>query len=187
MKIPINLASQPFRRDRAMVVASIAVCVLLAGTLAVLISLAGADNSQLADAKRGVSQLNAQIRRLSAEQVQLDTVLRKPENAAVLETSALINSLLIRKGLSWTRIFSDLEKRVPYNVRMVQIRPIVNAADDVSLDITVATESPAAGVSLLKALQDAPFSEPEIRLIQTPSQAEPIFKYRVSVSYAQKL
>ena len=33
MKIPINLASQPFRRDRAMLVASIAVSLLLAGTL----------------------------------------------------------------------------------------------------------------------------------------------------------
>ena len=29
MKIPINLASQPFRRDRAMLVASFAVCALL--------------------------------------------------------------------------------------------------------------------------------------------------------------
>ena len=29
MKIPINLASQPFRRDRAMIVASLVVCLLL--------------------------------------------------------------------------------------------------------------------------------------------------------------
>ena len=44
MRIPINLASQPFRRDRAMLVASIAVSVVLCVTLAVLISLARADN-----------------------------------------------------------------------------------------------------------------------------------------------
>jgi carboxylesterase type B len=187
MKIPINLASQPFRRDRAMFVASIFVCMLLAVTLAVLISLAGADKDQLADARREVNQLNAEVRKLTAEQAQLDATLRKPENAEVLETSALINSLLIRKGLSWTRIFSDLEKKVPYNVRVVQIQPIVNGADDVSLDLTVASESAAPMVELLKALQDAPFSRPDIKLEQPPSQAEPIYKYRVSVSYEQKL
>jgi type IV pilus assembly protein PilN len=187
MKIPINLASQPFRRDRAMVIASIAVCVLLGGTLAVLISLAGADSNQLADARREVAQLNAEIRKLSAEQTQVESVARKPENAAVLETSAMINSLLIRKGLSWTRIFSDLEKKVPYNVKIVQIHPLVNGPDEVTLDIMVATESPGAAVEMLKAVQTAPFSHPDIKLIQPPSQAEPIYKYRVSVSYAQKL
>ena len=187
MKIPINLASQPFRRDRAMLVASILVCLLLGGTLAVMLSLAGADSNQLADARREVAQLNAELRKLSLEQSQVDSVARKPENAAVLETSALINSLLIRKGLSWTRIFSDLEKKVPYNVRIVQIHPLVNGADDVTLDLTVATESPAAMVEMLKAVEGAPFSHPDIKLIQPPSQAEPIFKYRVSVSYAQKL
>ena len=36
MKIPINLASQPFRRDRALLAASIAVSVLLTITLGVL-------------------------------------------------------------------------------------------------------------------------------------------------------
>ena len=36
MKIPINLASQPFRRDRAMFLASAAVAILLIASLAAL-------------------------------------------------------------------------------------------------------------------------------------------------------
>ena len=59
MKIPINLASQPFRRDRAMLAASIAVSVLLVGTLGVLISLAMADRAQMADVRADISRLNA--------------------------------------------------------------------------------------------------------------------------------
>jgi len=98
-----------------------------------------------------------------------------------------INSVLARKGLSWTRIFSDLEKLVPYNVRIIQIHPIMDAQDRVSLDMTVATETPAPAVTLLQLLENAPFSRPDIHLIQKPTQAEPIFKYRVSVDYAQKL
>ena len=62
MKIPINLASQPFRRDRAMLAASIAVTVLLLLTLGVLISLALADRAQMADVRADIARLNAHIR-----------------------------------------------------------------------------------------------------------------------------
>ena len=51
MKIPINLASQPFRRDRAMLVASVVVGLLLAASLSALITLANADSAQLADVR----------------------------------------------------------------------------------------------------------------------------------------
>ena len=47
MKVPINLASQPFRRDRAMIAASIAVSVVLVFSLSGLIYLALADRQQL--------------------------------------------------------------------------------------------------------------------------------------------
>src|SRR5579884_2135719 len=104
MKIPINLASQPFRRDRAMLAASIAVSVLLVATLGVLISLAMADRAQLADVRHDIGRLNRLIQRVSTEQAQQDAILRKPENAEVLEHSMFFNDLLLRKGISWTRI-----------------------------------------------------------------------------------
>ena len=187
MKVPINLASQPFRRDRALLVASIAVCLLLAATLSAMISLALADRTQLAGVRHEIAGLNAQLRKVSSDQAALDAVLRKPENAQVLETSVFINSLLMRKGISWTRIFADLEKKVPYNVKVIQIHPIVTADGDVSLDMTVAAESPVPLIELLRALNTDPFGRPDIKLDQPPTQAEPIYKYRVSVAYAQKL
>src|SRR4029078_13585676 len=104
MKYSINLASQPFRRDRAMLVASTAVCVLLCITLGILISLARVDRTELADVRQEVAHLNQQIQRVQSEQAQLDGVLRKPENAEVLELSVFINTLLLRKSISWTRI-----------------------------------------------------------------------------------
>jgi Tfp pilus assembly protein PilN len=188
MRIPINLASQPFRRDRAMLVASIAVSVLLVGTLAVLISLARADNSQLADVKREVSRLNAQIRRQTTEQTRLDAVLRQPQNAEVLEQSVFLNTLLQRKGISWTRIFADLEKVVPYNVRVIQIRPSVSAQGQVSLDMMVGADTNTAVIDLFKSLQESSlFSYSDVKILQPPTQADPFFKCRVSVDYAQKL
>src|SRR6202049_4880726 len=103
MKIPINLASQPFRRDRALLVASVAVSLLLVGTLGALISLILLDRTQLADVRHDVDQLNRQIRKVATDQAGLNAVLRRPENTEVLERSVLLNDLLYRKGISWTR------------------------------------------------------------------------------------
>ncbi|HTP26859.1 MAG TPA: hypothetical protein VMH81_02330 [Bryobacteraceae bacterium] len=188
MKIPINLASQPFRRDRAMLVASIAVSLLLCGSLAVLISLARADKSQLADLNHQVDHLTTQIRRVTAQQSQLDTVLRKPQNAEVLERSVFLNALLLRKGVSWTRIFADLEKVMPYNVRLIQIRPSVTPQGQVSLDMTVGANEMPPVIDLYKALQESPlFSYSEVKVLSPPTQSDPFYKCRVSVEYAQKL
>jgi type IV pilus assembly protein PilN len=170
-----------------MMAASIAVTVLLCGTLAVLVSLAMADRAQLADVRGDIDRLNRSIRRVSTEQSQQDTTLRRPENAEVLEHSVFFNDLLRRKGISWTRIFADLEKAVPYNVRVVQIHPTVDAQNRIVLDMQVAAESPEPVIELMRVLAQAPFSNPEPRLMQAPSQSEPLYRYRVSVEYGQKL
>ena len=65
MKIAINLASQPFRRDRAMIVASTLVCLLLVVSLGVLIHLANEDNRQLADLRHEVAGLKKQVQAVS--------------------------------------------------------------------------------------------------------------------------
>jgi hypothetical protein len=187
MKIPINLASQPFRRDRALLAGSIAVSLLLTITLGVLITLAMADDRQMADTRAEIANLNAALRTLNTEQAQLDAVLRKPENAEVLERSAFLNELLARKGISWTRIFADLEKALPHNVRIIQIHPLVDARNRVMLDMQVGAESPEPVIKMFQTMAQAPFGKPEIKLQQTPTQAEPLFRYRLSVEYAQKL
>ena len=188
MKIPINLASQPFRRDRAMLVASIAVSVLLVGMLGALISLGLLDRAQLADVRNSVDQLNGEIRKVTAEQARLDSILRKPENAEVLERSVFLNELLYRKGISWTKIFADLERTLPHNVRIMTIRPYVNKDNKVTLDMQVGAETPGAVIEFLKALESSPlFESAYVPSSLAPSQSEPLYRSRVTVNYAQKL
>ena len=87
MKIPINLASQPFRRDRAVLAAFVAASLILVGTLGALIAFIVSDRALLADVRTDVNSLNRQIRAATVEQERLDAVLRRPENAEVLERS----------------------------------------------------------------------------------------------------
>lgn len=188
MTIPINLASQPFRRDRAMLVASIAVSAALIFTLGALVSLILSDRAQMADVRRDISRLNGQIRAKSAERTRLETILVRPENAEVLERSVFINTLLHRKGVSWTRLLSDLEKVLPHNVRISNIRPTFDSQNQILLDLQVATEDPTAQIKLYQALENSPVFGAVLENQWTPpSTSEPLHRYRLTVNYAQKL
>ena len=188
MKIPINLASQPFRRDRPVIVGAVALSVVLVGLLGLLVLLALADRAQLADSRDRIARLHSEIGALGAEQAALEAVLHKPENAQVLETSIFLNSLLYRKGISWTRIFADLEKVVPYNVRIISIRPSVNAQNQVTLDMVVGAEAPEPVIAFFRDLQESPlFGSVYLHTSVPPSQTNPLYQYRVSANYAQKL
>lgn|SRR5574340_1128833 len=188
MRSSINLASQAFRPNRPVIVGATALGLLLTGLLGALVSLAVMDRAQLADGRREVAQLNAQLRGLQAEQARVEAVLREPRNAEVLEYSLFLNSLLYRKGISWTHIFADLEKTIPHNVRVISIRPTVNARSEITLDMVVGAESQAPVVNLIKALEESPlFGEAYVHSALPPSQSNPLYQYRVSVNYAQKL
>jgi Tfp pilus assembly protein PilN len=188
MRIPINLASQPFRRDRAVLVASSALGILLVVLLVFLLSLNTLESGQVADTRKEIARLESQIQAVSAQQARQDAILRKPENAEVLERSLFLNALLYRKGISWTRIFADLEKVVPYNVRIMSIRPSVSGQNQVSLDMTVGTDTPVAVIDLLKNLESSPsFGAVYSHSLVPPTQTEKLYRCSVSVNYVQKL
>jgi type IV pilus assembly protein PilN len=188
VKLRINLASEPFRRDRPIVAASIAVGLLLVGSLAMLTHLAVAERAQMADTRAAVAKLEAQVRTLSVEQSKLENVARRPENAEVLERSLLLNTLLQRKGISWTKIFSDLEEVIPHNVRLVSVRPEVNAQNEISLQMVVGATSSEPVLQLIMTLEKSPqFGPTSVPGWLPPSQNEPLYRYRVSVSYAQRM
>ena len=186
MKIPINLASQPFRR--AMLMASAAVGILLVVSLAALITLANADSAQLADVRKEVTQLHTQIAAAGKQQADFEAVIRKPENAQVLETSVFLNTLLSRKGISWTRILADLEKTMPANVKVLNIQPYVTGRNQVVLSLQVGSETKEPVIQFYMALESSDlFDSVTESIYQPPSQAEPLYRYRFTVNYAQKL
>ncbi|HXK05823.1 MAG TPA: hypothetical protein VMS37_25705 [Verrucomicrobiae bacterium] len=188
MKIAINLASQPFRRDRAMFISSIAVCVLLVGSLGALVMLARADSAQLADVRKEVAGLRSQLSAVTKQERDAEAVLHKPENAEVLERSVFLNTLLYRKAISWTKLLADLEKTLPGNVKVINIRPFISGQGQITLDMLVGAEGPKPVIGMYQALENSPLFGGVIQQqSMPPSQAEPLYRYRFTVNYAQKL
>ncbi len=188
MKIPINLASQPFRRDRAMVVASMTVAAALLVTLGILAMLALSDRQQLSGLRSEIARLDKQIAITKTEQTHLDEILRQPANASVLERSVFINALILHKAISWSQLMSDLEKVLPYNVKLVSLHPFINASNQVKLDLVLAAQQPAPVVDAVKSFEKSPrFGAVESHGLQPPTQSEPLYRYQFTVDYAQKL
>ncbi|MFN0166773.1 MAG: hypothetical protein ACKV22_10115 [Bryobacteraceae bacterium] len=187
-RIPINLASQPFRRDRPLIVASWVLGVLMAALGVGLASLSWMERNELAGTRADIARLEEDLEKLAREQTKVDTALRRPENAQVLERSLFLNSLLFRKGISWTRLFADLEKVVPHNVRLVAIRPWITGRNQIMLEMTVGAEQTEPLLKFLMAIENSElFGSTSVATRQPPSQNEPLYRYKVQVSYAQRL
>ena len=187
MKATINLASEPFRRDRPILIASAAVGVILLLTLGVLVSLFITDRRDLKQGRAALDQATRRQAALTAEQRKLDSDLRQPANAEVLERSVFLNSLLYRKGISWTKIFADLEKTVPNNVRIISIQPQVNSQDQIFLQMVVGADAPEHAINFFAKLEASEFfGSTAVSSVIPPSQTDPLYRYRLSVNYAQK-
>lgn len=189
IRVPINLASQPFRRDRPALVGLSAVAVVAALLFVFQVARIASERHQAADMLVTIDRLSAQVRTIDAEQAKLNATLRRPENAVVLERSVFLNELIDRKAISWTKIFADLEKVMPYNVRLVSVRlPEVDSRNEVLLDMFVGAKEVPPVLEFLKRLEASPqFGPTSVINSSPPSQTDPFFRYHVSVRYAQKL
>ena len=188
MRVGINLASEPFRRDRPLVAGSIAVGVMLVGLLGMLIYLAVGERARAAEAREAIVKTETQLKIMQRERAQFENVLRQQQNADVLDRSVFLNDLLMRKGVSWTRIFSDLEKVTPHNVRLISVRPQIRPNNDLTLDMVVGSQSAESILNFVMQLEaSSVFGKTTVHTTLPPSQTEPLFRSRVSVNYAQKL
>jgi type IV pilus assembly protein PilN len=188
MRIPINLSSEPFHHDRAALVVSAVCSVLLVGLLAVQGYLILGERSRAEESRNAVGALQAQLGAAAAEQARIDAVLRQPANAEVLQQSVLLNALIERKSISWARLLTDIGGVLPNNARMVQVRlPQVNSRNQVTLDMEVGAQSRTAAIDFTTRLENSELFGPATLLREDPpSQNEPLYRYRLTVSYGQK-
>ena len=76
----------------------------------------------------------------------------------------------------------------PHNVRVLNIRPYVTGKNQITLDLQVGAQDPDSVIGLYKAIeQSSLFGEMTPLQYQPPSQSDPLYRYRFTVNYAQKL
>jgi Tfp pilus assembly protein PilN len=188
MRLPLNLASQPMRRDRPILVASAVVAILLCISLVALIGMAITDRRNMNESRKVIARVQSQLDKTNAAQAQIDAQMRLPENATVLYRNLMFNELIQRKGISWTRIFADLEKVLPHNVRIASIRPTLNAKGVLSLEMVVAADTSEPVIGFITNLEQSDvFGDVGQTSWVPPTQNDPFVRFHVTVTYDQKL
>lgn len=172
-----------------MLIASSACAVVLTLLLGFVVYLIVADRARMKDTRVAVARLDSELRKISTEQAQMDGTLRQPANAEVLQRSVLLNTLIERKSISWTKIFADLESVMPPDARLISVRmPPITSQNEVVLDVQVGTKETGPFLVFLNQLNKSPLFGPvDLKSKQPPTQQEPLYKFRFTVNYAQKL
>lgn len=189
----INLASQPFRRERAQNAALASAAGLLVLTFCTLSILILHSRAEAADMRRVIQGEQTQLANLQRSQSSYYRVLSKPGNADVFSQSVLLNDLIARRAVSWTHVFRDLGTVLPNNMQLLSIRLPQVAAENGSglnrmqLDMWVGTQQPAVVIGFLKKLETSSlFGDASVMTQVPPSQNNPLYRYRLTVPYVQK-
>jgi type IV pilus assembly protein PilN len=90
---------------------------------------------------------------LDREEAQARAILNKPVNKEIADQSDFLNELFARKALSWTRIFTELEKIVPADLHVVSMKPEYTKTNDLVLHIVVATDSRDRAVEMVRHME----------------------------------
>lgn len=190
----VNIASRPFARERAQKAGLVTACIVLSCSLLLMLGFMMHEQLGARKIRKSLAEQTAGLHSLQLEQTRYLSILTQPQNADVFAWSVLLNELIAHRGLSWARIFEDLSTVLPPNMRLIGIRlpqvteENVNGMDRVQLDMVVATDQPATLLDLLRGLQSSDlFDSAKVMSQTSPTQDDPTCKFRILVSYAQKI
>ena len=184
----LNLASQPLGGYRAFTACACLMAGLLLGVSGALgwsWSKAGETPQEHLDRQRSLVQQRQELTVLAEE---ARGTIAGDRASRVLEQTELLNGLLVRKGVSWTQTFVDLESVLPPAVRMLTIQPEVAGQDTLRLDMTVSAREPGDFIEFLRKLERSEvFQFPAVRGSAPPTEGDPTHRYRLTVNYDQQL
>lgn len=152
MRLNINLATQPYedaRRFTAIWTGILGVLLLSAAILGVLVAKRWHNYRQVS---RAISIEQNVLRDLDAKQAQDLAILNKPENRDVREQSEFLNQLILRKQVSWTRIFINLEKMMPPHLRVLSVQPQL-VEDQIVISMQLGGDSRDRAAELVRRME----------------------------------
>jgi len=164
MRLNLNLATQPYENARGFYARWGLLLGGVALVTALLIMLAVRGWNDAHREARKIESDRQEISRLHQEASQAKAVLDQPQNRDRAQEAAYINELIARKAFSWTQVFTDLEKIMPAELRVMSIQPVLDADNQLELRMTIEGQSRERVVQLLRHMEDSPrFREPALR------------------------
>lgn len=172
MRININLATERYEAAQQYLRRMRTVVVLLAIVAFALVGYILYQRKNTRDVDGRIRQATHELAELSNEKAQAQAILNKPANRGTVEQSQFLNELFARKSLSWTRIFSEMERIMPPNIHVVSIKPDYTANNEMVVHMVVATDSRDRAVELVKHMEKSShFRSPQVVAENVTTQA----------------
>jgi len=166
-----NLASQPHLNTRPvwLVTAAAAVVAMIFAVVNLMVWLES--NRALEEQIVLQQELEAEYERLSSEvSAQAEDLNRVPWKSLAARANA-VNSVIREHEFSWIGLLDDIERVLPYDVRLTKISPKVDV-DKVNLSISAIGRTREALLDLLDAfIADPSFSDPTPGAEATPEES----------------
>lgn len=122
--LELNLASRPFRNNTPIWIGHILLLAAVVAFSAWNVHVYRDATARLATIRSDIGSSDKQRAELDVREAKAETAI-KAFNLKLLKFQAeKVNGIILRRGLSWTRLFNTLEKVVPYEVKMTAVRPV---------------------------------------------------------------
>jgi|SRR5579883_871707 type IV pilus assembly protein PilN len=152
MRVTINLASHPYVELRP-IYARLRLWMIILALLAVPFGwLLHIEKQRAAAATAHVRAMQTRVEQMQRQQQSYQTLMRQPQNAAVLTQSEFLNGLFRQKSFSWTATMTDLETVLPAGVQVQSIDPIMSPDGHVTIRMRVTGQRQRA-LELVKNLE----------------------------------
>jgi hypothetical protein len=153
MRLNINLATQKYEDAREFYLrwgGALAAVVLLTVALAVMTWKNHLGSIQVT---QHITNLHHQIDEVEKQRAQNQMVRNRPENRTAVEQSDFWNSVIDQRQLSWTQLFSDLEKIMPGRAFVISVAPSVTLDKRLKLELIVGGENHESANELVKKME----------------------------------
>jgi len=157
MKVRLNLSPVPFRNYRPRYLLFL---VLLIGALGTGF-LVGSDLysyfSKVRGEKRKIAQLNLDIAHLERKLRYYELTLGKSDLPSLIKKVKWANSLIKRRVLLWSNLFSELERTLPPDVLVISIVPQGEEQGGIRMEFHLLATSYQSVLGFISYLEKSPF------------------------------
>jgi hypothetical protein len=122
--LDLNLASRPFKNNTLLWVLHGIASTLIVGFAVWSVWSYSVQSQAVSELRLSSSGLETRLGDLRERSRRAEAAIQGIDVEALRLNAEQANSVINRRALSWTRLFNVLEKVVPYEVKMVAIRPV---------------------------------------------------------------
>ena len=168
MKVRLNLATAPLENNRRFVLGAV-IGGGLAVVLLVVLSVETYRNWRSSgETREEVGRLQADLAKFRDERRALEDFFNTPEARNIRGRADFLNGLIQQRSFPWTKIFENLEEKLPAGVRVASISPKMENGR-VEVRLTVGANSDESKVKFLQALEESE----EFSRVQVVSESRP--------------